>query len=158
MMLNDGYWRELRLSVSFPVLMMLAVLSCDSGLGQKECEELYNASPVKQCMYYERYFQFYACTDDELTDPACFRDCISPLKDDSELCYHADRCLSNCSSDDATGCENAYGGTDVGCIDYKEFFVRFCDPRLARTKLECFTQCNDAQSECTDLRSCLDKC
>lgn len=124
-----------------------------------DCPALYESSPARHCMSYERSFEYYACTDDKVTDPGCFRDCIEDLVDDTDLCYNVDDCVSRCSDDDASGCAILYSVNNHDkCIDYKAFYVVACDARLTATKRSCARTCHEAQSDCAAYKACLAAC
>jgi hypothetical protein len=128
------------------------------------CEELYQGSVITECTSYSA-FRFYGCSpEEEMTDPECYLACVAaidPTADDSKyLCYDAEVCISGCSTDDASGCENMYYGMpNQACITYKEFFVQACDPRHELNLLSCAQFCYETYDEsCDAFDECLLGC
>ena len=124
-----------------------------------DCPALYESSLARKCMTYKGGFEYYACIDDKITDPGCFRDCIEDLKDGAGLCYEVDDCVSRCTDDDASGCDILYSSTaHTKCIDYKAFYIAVCDPRLTASKRSCARACHEAPSDCAAFTACLKAC
>ena len=156
----------MKTSSAFPIAALLFLLttaaaaSCvrDDG-GGDNCRDMYDNSLVSECMDY-RTFEFYACSpDEEMTDDACFINCIEGLADGEELCYDAERCTIDCSDDDATGCENAYYGMDnQQCLSYKEFYILACDPRGDKTVQGCIMNCYENEDGCDNFWDCAGEC
>ena len=129
----------------------------DSGV---TCRELYDASMARHCMDYDT-FEWHACTPDEpLTDDECFLECIEDLQDGDELCYDVEQCTIQCDEDDATGCENMYYGMEnQECIDYKEFYMLACDPRVDLDYRNCVSFCyENEEGGCDDFWDCVEAC
>jgi len=128
----------------------------DDGI---DCEQLYEDSLVNQCMDYST-FEFHGCSPEEdLTDPECFLDCIAELEDGELLCFNAEQCSTDCSTDDATGCENAYYGmTNQECLSYQEFFLQACDLRVESSYRACVSNCYENEPDCDSFDACVLGC
>ncbi len=133
----------------------------DDGDGGDDfnCQEAYEQTLANQCMEFGT-FEWNACSEEEdLTDPACFRDCIADLTDGADLCYDVEVCKIQCSDDDATGCENMYYGmSNQECLEYKEFFNLACDARLDATERACASFCYENEEGCEAFAACLESC
>lgn len=159
----------LRVPIFSLLIMMMALclaVACggdddddDDGGDDFDCQDAYEQTLANQCMDYST-FAFNACSPEEdLTDPECFRDCIADLADGADLCYDVECCETQCSDDDATGCENMYYGmSNQECIDYKEFFNRACDARVDVSERACVSVCYENEEGCEAFAACADNC
>ncbi len=123
-----------------------------------DCRETYDGLPANQCIGYSS-FEYYGCTEDDITDPACYIACLQGLEDGEWLCYEAEVCLGDCSDDDATGCQNAYFGMpNAQCVEYKEYYRHACDPRITANMRNCYAYCFENQDNCDDFVECVMGC
>ncbi len=123
------------------------------------CSDLYEVSPANQCLS-EDTFAFFACSPEEdMTDGACFLACVEPLEDEVTLCYDVEACSSDCSTDDASGCQNAYNGAPTAsCIAYQDYYIAACDPRGDTSTQACVEDCFESAADCDAFDTCWEAC
>jgi hypothetical protein len=130
----------------------------DDSADDDDCQDIYDNSLAPDCIGFSS-FEYYGCTEDDITDPECFIACIGNLVDGEDLCYDVEQCIDNCSDDDASGCANEYNGMpNAECIEYKDFFKAACDPRVDASRRNCVSACYENEADCDGFDACVEGC
>ncbi len=123
-----------------------------------DCQDIYDNSLATDCIGYD-LFEYHGCTEDDITDPECFIECIGELADGEDLCYDVEQCVDNCSDDDASGCANEYNGMpNAECLEYKDFFKMACDTRVDVSERGCISACFENEADCAGFFTCSNNC